>query len=192
MRDKTTRICSVEGCKNKHKGHGFCENHLRKYRRWGDPCYVQQKAKCKVSGCKQKHKAKGYCEFHWDRKKRGSDLRAPKKTSNGSRLKFIMDTVANPPKDKCVIFPYALTNGYGAVLYKGVQRSASRVALMLYTGENPADKEACHGPCHNRACINPHPDHGMRWGTSKDNMNCLLYTSPSPRDGLLSRMPSSA
>ena len=24
------------------------------------------------------------------------------------------------------------------------------------------------------------------------NMTCLLYTSPSPRDGLLSRMPSSA
>ena len=26
----------------------------------------------------------------------------------------------------------------------------------------------------------------------KDGWNCLLYTSPSPRDGLLSRMPSSA
>ena len=25
-----------------------------------------------------------------------------------------------------------------------------------------------------------------------DNQTCLLYTSPSPRDGLLSRMPSSA
>ena len=25
-----------------------------------------------------------------------------------------------------------------------------------------------------------------------DNILCLLYTSPSPRDGLLSRMPSSA
>ena len=25
-----------------------------------------------------------------------------------------------------------------------------------------------------------------------DFSNCLLYTSPSPRDGLLSRMPSSA
>ena len=25
-----------------------------------------------------------------------------------------------------------------------------------------------------------------------NNVNCLLYTSPSPRDGLLSRMPSSA
>ena len=29
--------------------------------------------------------------------------------------------------------------------------------------------------------------------TQLDNINiCLLYTSPSPRDGLLSRMPSSA
>ena len=27
---------------------------------------------------------------------------------------------------------------------------------------------------------------------SKINITCLLYTSPSPRDGLLSRMPSSA
>ena len=26
----------------------------------------------------------------------------------------------------------------------------------------------------------------------EDSISCLLYTSPSPRDGLLSRMPSSA
>ena len=29
-------------------------------------------------------------------------------------------------------------------------------------------------------------------GSLTQNSNCLLYTSPSPRDGLLSRMPSSA
>ena len=29
-------------------------------------------------------------------------------------------------------------------------------------------------------------------GTNGGVMTCLLYTSPSPRDGLLSRMPSSA
>ena len=28
--------------------------------------------------------------------------------------------------------------------------------------------------------------------TLQDVIDCLLYTSPSPRDGLLSRMPSSA
>ena len=29
-------------------------------------------------------------------------------------------------------------------------------------------------------------------GTGTEASGCLLYTSPSPRDGLLSRMPSSA
>ena len=32
---------------------------------------------------------------------------------------------------------------------------------------------------------------GSRWGMTIEYA-CLLYTSPSPRDGLLSRMPSSA
>ena len=31
-------------------------------------------------------------------------------------------------------------------------------------------------------------EEAARWNTGR----CLLYTSPSPRDGLLSRMPSSA
>ena len=32
----------------------------------------------------------------------------------------------------------------------------------------------------------------LRFDNGEWFMNCLLYTSPSPRDGLLSRMPSSA
>ena len=35
------------------------------------------------------------------------------------------------------------------------------------------------------------PNTLLRRGLSRDTI-CLLYTSPSPRDGLLSRMPSSA
>ena len=30
------------------------------------------------------------------------------------------------------------------------------------------------------------------YGANTNILDCLLYTSPSPRDGLLSRMPSSA
>ena len=39
-----------------------------------------------------------------------------------------------------------------------------------------------------------HPDDDKRdWNLRDKNLvSCLLYTSPSPRDGLLSRMPSSA
>jgi len=36
-----------------------------------------------------------------------------------------------------------------------------------------------------------HPD-DARWSEGAGYNACLLYTSPSPRDGLLSRMPSSA
>ena len=35
-------------------------------------------------------------------------------------------------------------------------------------------------------------DHAAYWVALDKGYYCLLYTSPSPRDGLLSRMPSSA
>ena len=36
------------------------------------------------------------------------------------------------------------------------------------------------------------PTNLAKWKTACEMLACLLYTSPSPRDGLLSRMPSSA
>ena len=48
-----------------------------------------------------------------------------------------------------------------------------------------------HHDLHHKAYV----DNGNKLisGTEYENMTlCLLYTSPSPRDGLLSRMPSSA
>ena len=61
---------------------------------------------------------------------------------------------------------------------------------------------------YNQELVDMNPQRMLRWGYEKfDNqfaittsfgiqssvlLNCLLYTSPSPRDTLLSRMPSSA
>ena len=49
----------------------------------------------------------------------------------------------------------------------------------------------------NKKVINPKPKFKFKKISSSitqidANNSCLLYTSPSPRDGLLSRMPSSA
>lgn len=33
----TERICSVPGCGNPHKGRGFCNKHLIRWRKYGDP-----------------------------------------------------------------------------------------------------------------------------------------------------------
>mgnify|MGYP003379429410 CR=1 FL=1 len=41
-----------------------------------------------------------------------------------------------------------------------------------------------------RALVEPYPQVSVSVGVHPND--CLLYTSPSPRDGLLSRMPSSA
>ena len=40
--------------------------------------------------------------------------------------------------------------------------------------------------------IHPSPEAVYHFLQGVGTMTCLLYTSPSPRDGLLSRMPSSA
>ena len=53
--------------------------------------------------------------------------------------------------------------------------------VMLYT-EMVATKSAIHG---DRKKI-------LSYSPEEKPLACLLYTSPSPRDGLLSRMPSSA
>ena len=46
-------------------------------------------------------------------------------------------------------------------------------------------------PVGSKALVEKH-DLGVSPATVRNDMACLLYTSPSPRDGLLSRMPSSA
>lgn len=33
------RLCSVEGCTNKHEAKGCCKKHYRKFRKYGDPLY---------------------------------------------------------------------------------------------------------------------------------------------------------
>ena len=51
-------------------------------------------------------------------------------------------------------------------------------------------------PSHNSKCGENCPVDNVSWSDAQDFISklngCLLYTSPSPRDGLLSRMPSSA
>src|SRR4051812_20050425 len=41
-----TRTCSVDGCDNRHYGHGYCAAHSRRWRLYGDPtasapCYTR-------------------------------------------------------------------------------------------------------------------------------------------------------
>ena len=64
--------------------------------------------------------------------------------------------------------------------------------VVVLAAAAAADEDALSGPCRDARLVGP----GERGGRAIDKYEqcqiCLLYTSPSPRDGLLSRMPSSA
>ena len=69
---------------------------------------------------------------------------------------------------------------------------ASRRKKGIYTRQELIKK-------HGLATFHPDPEENRKLQETKgkdidfrEQYGCLLYTSPSPRDGLLSRMPSSA
>ena len=97
----------------------------------------------------------------------------------------------------------------GGALPKGFERPSSSPSQEKYEKVKPSSKTTTL----RISKFNPESDststfsefkvHYQRWTTVLDailevksnydhSIGCLLYTSPSPRDGLLSRMPSSA
>jgi 5-methylcytosine-specific restriction endonuclease McrA len=73
------KICSVEGCGNKHKGKGYCEKHLRRFNKYGNPLdgkpfkILKNIDICSIEGCEGKHKGYGYCNTHYQRFKKHGD-----------------------------------------------------------------------------------------------------------------------
>ena len=66
------RLCSVDGCKSKHSGKGFCAHHYRKYKKYGNPLHISAHVTrlCSIKECSNKHKGKSFCEKHLDRFKK--------------------------------------------------------------------------------------------------------------------------
>ena len=93
-------------------------------------------------------------------------------------------------------------------LVAAARRDNTEVLLaLLHCGADPDAAAACGATALGVACVSGFADvaevllgHNLRYANAQGDpvggirpyFSCLLYTSPSPRDGLLSRMPSSA
>ena len=157
--------CTVEGCSNKHEAKGYCNKHYLRLRKHGDPNYVREPAICGVDGCDNVALARGYCGSHYRRLRLyGAPLAdSPSRTA---QLAFVESVVSSPPGE-CVIWPFSKTaQGYGEVRREGRRWLAHRLTLALHSGGEPKGMRACHGPCHNRLCVNP--TH-LSWQTGKQN-----------------------
>jgi len=95
---------------------------------------------CKIEECQNPKTKRGYCRPHYRRWLRYGD---PLKGGayKGVQLKWLKEMVKNPPEG-CAEWPYSTITGYGQVVFEGRPQTASRVALILKTGENPKNMYA--------------------------------------------------
>lgn len=80
--------CSIDGCGKPHYARGWCQAHLIRNRRYGDPLaggpMRQPPRECDVEGCDRRMMAKGLCRAHYYRLQRGGDVRASEPIADGS------------------------------------------------------------------------------------------------------------
>ena len=96
----------------------------------------------------------------------------------GTTQSFIKNTQIRK-EDKKGFFEFSLPNGAQKGTYR-IKFSLGKNGFIdfLFNNEN--------------VVFEFNPNNSANTLVFKESKDCLLYTSPSPRDGLLSRMPSSA
>lgn len=91
------------------------------------------------------------------------------KQKYGQVRKFFLESL-KVETEECILWPFALLEGYGNMRYDGKMRRVHRLALELRVGKAPfANAMTIHEPvkCNNRKCFNYKH---LRWGTNRENM----------------------
>lgn len=146
--------CKVEDCIRKLKGHGYCEPHLRRVRKYGDPLggspirLVGVHAHCTAQDCEAPIKGHGYCAKHWQRwRNTGTVLVEKERRGNGKLLEELRNL---PESSECISLN---TKRRPTVRLGGVTVNASRAVWILHRGD-PGPSFVLH-TCDNEQCVNP-------------------------------------
>ena len=166
--------CSVDGCDRPHKGHGYCELHLRRVRKYGEPGEMASRRpplppECTVSGCNNKPIAKGLCVKHYQRNQtHGSPTGGAPERSRAPIAERFWSWVDVGEPDQCWPSRGCLRGASGHVNFQanGKGNYAHRVAWELTHGPVPDGLHVLHH-CDNPPCCNPAH---LFLGTHADNM----------------------
>lgn len=84
IRERTR--CSVPSCERFVKGHGFCEPHYRRWKRYGNPTEKGRPGRapiygprrcCSIAGCVKAAQTRGWCRTHYSRFQRWGNPEEP-------------------------------------------------------------------------------------------------------------------
>lgn len=157
--------CSVKGCKRPHKGHGYCEMHLLRWRKHGDPNVVlrrgpvplEQRRRCVVVDCEEIRVGRGLCRKHYARVyRRGGD---PAETLPRGNFSTPVHTrtwmyAKRGPEECWEWLGHRNAKGYGVVGRFGRIVLAHRAMYDELVGPIASGLTLDH-LCANPACVNP-------------------------------------
>lgn len=106
-------MCTIDNCSNKVNARGYCSNHYRAWRKFGDPLGMSEKHKatfvkiCTIEKCGRPKKAKGLCSMHSQRLHRHQDPlkvikreKLPRTLVNKKDRYFAVDANGHPNANK--------------------------------------------------------------------------------------------
>lgn len=110
----------------------------------------------------------------------------PKK-GQGKTHQWLVDHLDYPHDEWCLIWPFSLTRGYGALGYLGEKHYAHRFMCELKHGPAPSDLHEAAHDCGNNGCVNPLH---LNWKTPTENMldRRVHGTHVRHRDGNMGRI----
>lgn len=154
MTKRTKRRCTIDGCEKPHVARGWCNKHLHRWKKYGDPNYLLPLAKdqpCNVKDCERPQAARGYCRRHWGRWKIHGDPLAGETHYKTPEESFAARTEW---QGECLIWTgTTIHNGYGRITVDGRGSLAHRYAWERVHGPVPEGMDLDH-TCYNRLCCN--------------------------------------
>jgi hypothetical protein len=154
-------MCSIPGCTDPAKGHGWCSLHVQRWRRHGDPTAGRRPSNqpCEIPGCSAPAKAQGYCNRHYHRWRLTGDPQGSTRPTPEQRLWGKIDKGGPVPSyapqlGGCWLWTAARVHGYGIIFWNGRNQPVHRIVYELLVNVIPEGLTLDH-LCRVRHCCRP-------------------------------------
>jgi hypothetical protein len=176
------KICSIEGCNHEYKGHGYCNKHYIRFKKYGDPNRCFLKKSCSVDGCPNKYHGRGYCDKHYQRFIDHGDVNHVRGPKYKTPLEAYESNVIKNNDNECWGWK-GKDNGkcYGILSYKPEPWAIHRYSYTIHNGIIPNGMYVLH-KCDNPICSNPKH---LFLGTNLDNINDMLQKGRNAKGEML-------